>query len=173
MIRAATLAAAVVAALAVPAVAAAGGKERVLVDRFTDHYSLIAVDCSELGPYDFSIEVDGRERISVVDVYGRDGTLLQTEFHIGMRETDANTVTGKTLPLHGAVHEVWDYASGTRTIDGAVWLGTERGQGVFVQDTGRITLTLDTDEAQWVAGPHEAFFAGGVDPLVCAALDDG
>ena len=31
-------------------------------------------------------------------------------------------------------------------------------------------MTLDTYEAFFVAGPHEAFFSGGIDPVVCAAL---
>jgi hypothetical protein len=39
-----------------------------------------------------------------------------------------------------------------------------------VQDTGKISMTLDTFEAFFVAGPHEAFFSGGIDPVVCAAL---
>jgi hypothetical protein len=31
-------------------------------------------------------------------------------------------------------------------------------------------MTLDTRIAQFVAGPHAAFFAGGIDPVACAAL---
>jgi hypothetical protein len=34
-------------------------------------------------------------------------------------------------------------------------------------------LTLDTCVAQFFAGPHEAFFAGGIDNLVCVALAEG
>jgi hypothetical protein len=158
------------AAMLVPAgMASAGGKERVLVESFTESYAF-AVDCGDFGPYAFENEVEGSARVRVTDVLDRDGALLQTVFHIVLKETDTNSVSGKSLPLRTAVHEVWDYASNTRTLTGAVFLGTEPGAGTYVQDTGRITMTLDTREAQFVAGPHEAFFGGGIDPVVCEAL---
>ena len=98
-----------------------------------------------------------------------DGELLQTDLPHRLQETDTNSVSGKSLRLHGAANEVWDYASNTRTITGAVFVGNSPG-GKWVQDTGRITMTLDTRIALFVAGPHEAFFAGGVDLLACPAL---
>lgn len=149
---------------------ASSGKRRVVVERFVDEYSFVAVDCSELGPYPFSIHVEGTLRVSITDVVADDGTLLQTILHFVLDETDTNSVSGKSLPLHGALHEVLDYGSNTRTMSGAVYVGTERGRGTYVQEAGRITMTLDTRVAQFVAGPHEAFFAGGIDPAVCAAL---
>jgi hypothetical protein len=147
---------------------ASNGRERVVVERFVDEYSF-EIDCAEFAPYAFENEVEGTLRVSVTDVLADDGTLLQTVFHFVLNETDTNTVSGKILPLRGGVQEVWDYASNTRTLSGAVYIGTERGGGTYLQDTGRITMTLDTRIAQFVAGPHEGFFAG-VDMLVCAAL---
>ena len=55
-------------------------------------------------------------------------------------------------------------------MSGKVWLGTAPGEGTFVQETGRIVMTLDTHEALFLAGPHPAFFAGGIDPAICAWL---
>lgn len=63
--------------------------------------------------------------------------------------------------MHGVKNEVWDYASNAPTASGAVYIGTERGQGTYVQDTGRIVMTLDTRVAQFIAGPHEASSAAG------------
>lgn len=68
------------------------------------------------------------------------------------------------------MHEVLDWASHTRTLSGNVALGTKPGGGTYIQETGRITMTLDTREALFVAGTHEAFVAGGIDVPVCAAL---
>jgi hypothetical protein len=155
-----------VAVLASAGVAAASnGKTRVQVDRFADTY-LFAVDCGG-----FQDVASGNEHVDVTEVYStEDGTLLQTVFQVGFTETDTNSVTGKTLRLHGVAHEVWDYASNTRTLSGAVFTGTDPGHGTWVQDTGKISMTLDTFEAFFVAGPHEAFFSGGIDPVVCAAL---
>jgi hypothetical protein len=165
-------AAAIAASLILAGPAAASSRtERVVVDRFTDHYDL-AVDCSEFGPYSFENLVTGREHVRVIEVSDtRSGELLQTIFHIQLKEDDVNSVTGKVLPLHGSVHEVWDYAENTRTMDGVVWMGNAPGEGNPVQETGRIVMTLDTHEAFFVAGPHPAFFSGGIDPAVCGWLD--
>jgi hypothetical protein len=149
--------------------AASNGKTREVVDRFASGYA-DSVDCSAFGPYDFDNEFGGTQKVSVTDVYGADGTLLQTVFHITLDETETNSVTGYSLPLRGNVHEVWDYASNTRTLTGIAFLGTVRGGGTYTQDTGRITITFDTRVTTFLAGPHEAFLAGGIDYTVCAAL---
>ncbi len=144
-------------------VAGAGGKQRVVVERSSGPYEL-TVPCAG-----FDVVVSGYERVQATEVQAKDGTLLQLVLHLQFEETDTNSVTGASLTLKGSVHEVWDFASNTRTLSGKVFLGTGRG-GTWVQDTGRITLTLDTNEVRFLAGPHEAFFAGGIDPVGCAAL---
>ena len=165
-IAAAALAASLI--LAGPAVAAPR-TERVVVDRFSDTYDF-AVDCAEFGPYAFDNHVAGRERVRVTEVRELGGQLLQTIFSITIRETDTNAVTGKTLPLHGTVHEVWDYAANTRELDGVVWMGNAPGEGTVLQDSGQMIMTLDTHEALVVHGPHDVFFEGGIDPVVCGWL---
>jgi hypothetical protein len=162
-------------ALATAAVAgASNGKQRIVVERIVDEYSaLVVADCADFGPYEFSIEATGTFRASVVDVVADDGSLLQTVFHFGLDETERNSVSGRSLPLHGVVHEVWDYAANTRTVSGVAYIGTERGQGTYMQDTGRITMSLDTHIAEFVAGPHEVFFGGGIETVLCAALAEG
>lgn len=150
--------------------AAAAQKQRVVVDRFSGPYS-DSVDCSQFGPYDFTNHFEGREKVTVTEVLDGEGNLLQTVFHIAVQETQTHSGTGASIPLKGTVHEVWDYASNTRTLAGKVYLGTAPGAGNYVQDTGRIVLDLDTDEPSFEAGPHEAFYAG-LDELVCAALAD-
>ena len=100
----------------------------------------------------------------------RDGTVLRTVFHIGIIETDTNSETGRSLPLRGSVYEVWDYGANTREMSGAVWIGNEPGAGTWVQEVGRIEMTLDEHIVTFMAGPHPAFFEGGIDPAVCAAL---
>ena len=147
----------------------AAGKTRVVVDRFSEPYE-DTVSCSQFGPYAFGNHFAGTLSMTITDIRSTDGDLLQTVFKVKQRETDTNTATGKTLPLRTAAHEVWDYATNTRTISGAVWIGNEPGAGTFVQDTGRIAMDIDTHEVHFLAGPHEAFFAGGIDYSVCAAL---
>ena len=160
--------AALVAAFAVAGVAGAEGNSRVVVESFSESYAFSA-DCADFGPYAFEIEVEGSVKVRVTDVIAPDGELVQTLIHVVFRETNTNSVSGRSLPLHQAANEVWDYASNTRTITGAVFVGNSPG-GKWVQDTGRITMTLDTRIASFVAGPHEAFFGGGLDVVACSAL---
>jgi hypothetical protein len=173
MIRTLALGAAVVVVLAAAAVAgASNGTKRIVVDRAVYEYSFVAVDCSDFGSYDFSILADGMERVKITDVVASDGTVLETIFDIVLDETDTNTVSGRSLPLRGTVHEVFDWGSNTRTLTGAIFIGRDPGEGLYVQDTGRITITLDTRVAEFAAGPHEAFFGGGIEAVLCAGLAD-
>ena len=152
--------------------AGAAGKQRVVVDRYSEPYEF-AIDCSDFGPYGFDNVVSGHERKQVTEVRAADGTLLQTVFHTSFSETDTNSDSGASLGLKGAIHEVLDYGANTRTISGKVALGTRPGGGgTYIQEVGRIVMALDTFEPLFVAGPHEAFAAGGIDFPVCAALAD-
>ena len=170
MKHAAVAVAMVVVALAVVGVATASqGKSRTVVESFSESYAFSS-DCSRFGPYAFDIDVAGHVKVRVTDVVAADGEVLQTVLHVVFRETNTNSVSGGSVPLHQAANEVWDYASNMRTISGAVFVGNAPGDGTWVQDTGRIVMTLDTRIAQFVAGPHEAFFGGGLDRVACAAL---
>jgi len=147
-------------ALAGAPAALAQGKHRTVVDRFSEAYAF-AVDFDNL--------VTGRQRVQVTEVTAKDGMLLQTVFNIGLTETNANSETGEGIRVTASIHEVWDYASNTRTLSGKVWRG-KPADGELFHDVGRITMDLDTREVAFLAGPHDVFFAGGIDPVVCAAL---
>ncbi|HEV2060613.1 MAG TPA: hypothetical protein VGR11_14755 [Solirubrobacteraceae bacterium] len=158
--------------LALGGSAGAAGKHRVVVDRVNEPYEF-TIDCSDFGPYSFDNIVSGHERTRVTEVRTADGTLLQTVVHTSFSETDTNSESGASLGLKGAYHEVLDYRANTRTISGKVALGTQPGGGgTYIQEVGRIVMALDTYEPLFVAGPHDAFFAGGIDVPVCAALAD-
>jgi hypothetical protein len=159
----------ILAALGVAVPAQAAQKHREVVERI-DEDGGFTVDCSEFGPYDFDNVVAGHQTLTITEVSDRNGGLLQTVFHTRIKETDTNSVTGGSLRLTTALHEVWDYTDNTRTLTGKVFLGTQRADGTYVHETGRIVMDLDTREASFVAGPHDAFFEGGVDYPVCRAL---
>jgi hypothetical protein len=165
------VAAAIGGTLAFAGAADAAGTKRVVVERSLQQYEF-TIPCGDFGPYGFSNIVEGEQRAIVTDVYDSEGTLLRTEIHLTFRETDTNSVTGFSLPLGAGVREILDFSTNTRTMSGNVALGTQPG-GAYIHETGRIIMTLDTHEASFVAGPHDAFFSGGIDPTVCAALDAG
>lgn len=158
--------------LALGGSAGAAGKHRVVVDQVNEPYEF-TIDCSDFGPYSFDNIVSGHQRVRVTEVRADDGTVLQTVFNSTFSETDTNSESGATLGLKSAMHEVLDYGGNTRTISGKVALGTRPGGGgTYIQEVGRIVMALDTYEPLFVAGPHPAFFAGGIDVPVCAALAD-
>ncbi len=159
----------VVAAFGVAAPSQAAQKHREVVERL-DEEGGFTVDCGEFGPFDFDNVVAGHQRVTITEVRDADGTLLQTVFHTTIKETETNSVTGGSLRLTSAIREVWDYTNDTRTLTGKVFLGTKGAGGKYVQDTGRIVMGLESREATFVAGPHDAFFEGGVDYPVCRAL---
>jgi len=166
----AVAAAAVAGTLALGGSAQAAGTKRVVVDRGVVPYEF-DIDCAEFGPYSFENQVKGQQRQQVTEVFAADGTLLQTVVKTGFTETDTNSESGGSLNLTSAYHEVLDYAKNTRTLSGKVALGTRPGGGgTYIQETGRIVMALDTYEPLFVAGPHDAFFAGGIDFPVCDAL---
>lgn len=164
----AAVAAAVGGTLALAGPADAAGTKRVVVERSVQQYEF-AIPCGDFGPYGFANLVEGEQRAQVTDVFASDGTLLRTEIHLTFGETDTNSLTGASLPLKAAVREVLDWEANTRTMTGNVALGTQAG-GPYIHEVGRIVMTIDTHEVSFLAGPHDAFFAGGIDPRVCGAL---
>lgn len=162
-------AAAVAGTFALAGQAGAADTKRVVVERSVQSYDF-RVDCSEFGPHEFENVVEGTQRAQVTDIVAADGTVLQTVIHLTFIETDTNSVTGTSLGLKAAVREVLDWSTNTRTMTGKVALGTRPGGGPYIQEVGRIVMTIDTHETSFVAGPHDAFFAGGIDPAVCNAL---
>ena len=125
-------------------------------------------DCTEAG-YDFTMEWEGVEHVTIKDRFDAGGELIGFTLHIRFREVDTNTATGKTVVMRGSETENWDLVAGTRTLTGATFIGNQPGAGTFIQDTGRIVIDLETGEAISIAGPHEGFH-NGVDETVCAAL---
>jgi hypothetical protein len=160
--RSTIITAAVVAALSVGAPSALASAPDV-VDRFSQPYSG-SVDCG-----DFTIEYSGIQHWTARLWLDESGESILEKFHIRFNETDVNTSTGKTLLAHGSSTEYWDYVAGTRTLDGAVFMGTDKGVGTFIHDSGRLILDLETDEALSMSGPHEGF-ENGIDETFCAAL---
>ena len=160
--------AALAAALLLPATADAAKRERVLVERVTFPYDGTA-DCGT-----FSIAYEGDQRFTAWDIF-EDGELVETVFIQSFTETNTSSATGTSLTLRGRVREVWEYDEGTRTVSGAVYIGTRAGAGTWVHDSGRITMTLEDRIASFLAGPKEVFLGGGLDAYACrvfAALDE-
>ena len=131
-------------AVMVPTVAAGG------LTKVRSQYPLVfpgSVDCGTFQD-NYLDMYDVRE----IDVYDASGTLLRIEYHAEHTSIDRNSVTGFTLEEHGHFFEVDDYVTGTITITGNSEVANRKGEGVVIQDTGRVIYDANFDVA---------FFAGG------------
>jgi hypothetical protein len=161
-----TTAAAAIAALSVATPAALASKPDV-VDRFSEPYSG-SVECSVAGS-EFTMVYSGIQHWTAKLWLDDSGESVRESFHVRFRETSVNTSTQKTVLAHGSSTEDWDFAAGTRTINGAVFMGSDQGVGTFIHDSGRLILDLETDEALSMSGPHEGY-ENGIDETICAAV---
>ncbi len=126
--------------------------------------------------------VDG-PHIDVIDCGSFTATLVRTFVAIDHATFDASgnlvrdqvnaqmtgsltSSTGLVVPLSGSVRVLFDATTGSLTFDGRVFMGTRRGSGEVVQDTGRYVVAAD-DTVLQDAGPHDV----EDDPTIfCTAL---
>ncbi|MHA7279850.1 hypothetical protein ACX80H_08875 [Arthrobacter sp. MDT2-2] len=86
-------------------------------------------------------------------------------------DTWVNLSTQKTIVIRGRFIQTWDAATGDLTIVGFRYLVNERGEGVTIQEVGRIVYTDRTEqEVISMAGQHELYRAELIDPAICSAL---
>ena len=122
------------------------------------------------GPYgwSFSNEVNGEETLRVDTFYDAAGNVTKVVNHDSFRETDRNSVTGKTLSLTSSRTETFDLLAGTRTVAGRSYLMTIPGAGAVILDAGRTVFDAPF-HVVFAKGPHDPLF-GDIDEMVCNAL---
>ena len=157
-----------IAALVTAGSASARTPTREVLGSFAYEFT---VDCRPHG-LDFSIDVEGQESVWVETFYGTGGEPTRIVVHSSFTETDTNTLSGKTLPFRGRLVRTFDLATGTRTDVSTMFLMTEPGSGIVIQDVGRVVFDASF-HVSFEAGHHEVLHGGAgphLDELVCAAL---
>jgi hypothetical protein len=81
--------------------------------------------------------------VHVLTFYDENGTPVKQVFHVHRVSIDTNSVTGKTLNSSADRIVTFDLITGTDTIDGQNDNTTYPGQGVVVQDVGKVILNAD------------------------------
>jgi hypothetical protein len=130
-----------------------------------------SVDCSPHG-FDFTIDVRGEESVWVETFYDENGEPTRTVVHSSFKETDTNVVSGKALSFGGLIVRTFDLITGTRTDVGRMFLMTDPGRGMVIQDVGRVVFDAPF-HVSFEAGHHEVLQGGTgshLDELVCTAL---
>lgn len=147
--------AAVALALALPARATPP-----LSETFTDS----GIDVASCDGFDAIIERNFSGRATVY--FDNEGNPVRVQVLVNVTGSLTNSVTGKSLPLHGHVLFVDDFTTGLVTFVGPVFIVNERGAGSVIKDTGRIRF--DGDEMVFEAGPHDAIDTNG--EIFCTAV---
>ena len=157
--RLALAATALTLAITVPAFGRA--PERDHVDQFFSG----VIDCGSF--QDAFVE---EEVADLVWFFDADGRPLRFVVHVSQYSTDVNSVTGLTLHERNRHMSTFDFATGEVTLDGAIERANLAGEGIVLQDIGRLRFSTAPDgtlDFTFVAGHHDALI-GGRD--VCDAL---
>jgi len=125
------------------------------------------VSCAPYG-LPFSNLVSGEETLRIDTFYDAAGQATKVVIHDSFRETDRNSVSGKTLTAAANRLDSTDLVQGTRTVSGRSFLMTSSGAGVVIHDTGRNVFDAPF-HVSFSAGPHDVLF-GDVNELACNAL---
>jgi len=93
---------------------------------------------------------------TVTDFYDQEGNLLREVVHVRFIGTATNDVTGKTIPVVGVRHLIFDFVNETFTETGVLRHVTVPGQGIVLHESGRLIAPFDeTLPPLFVAGKHQ------------------
>ena len=127
-----------------------------------------SVDCSPYSLY-FENVVQGEETFFVETFYDAQGAATKVVVHDSFRETDTNSVTGKTLDFAANRTDTFDLVTGIRTVSGRSFLVTDPGRGVIIQNAGHVIFD-SLFHVSFASGPHHDPLFGDIDQLSCTAL---
>ena len=156
------------ATLAFPAAASATPPERFSFSGSGSEPGFIHCD-----GFDINLDTSGTEDVTVY--FNEAGEIVK--FVVRNRATDilTNSVTGKTVVNRGVFQEIFTRIDGTdeftHVLVGFRFMGTSPGEGLVLQDAGRIVYSPDEEQILFLAG-HHFDVPGGPDAeaLFCAAL---
>jgi hypothetical protein len=101
--------------------------------------------------------------------YDQQGSATKVVVHDSFRETDTNSVTGKTLDFAANRTETFDFVAGTRVVSGRSFLVTDPSLGVLIYDIGHVVFDAPF-HVSFASGPHHDPLFGDIDQLACTAL---
>lgn len=168
MYRSITLAAlALVLALLAPTTAAADRpvvveKQNALTRDFAGN-----PDCQQYG-YGFTYSEHFDVVRTVTQFLDSNGEVIREVRQIRFVGTATNDQSGKSLPVNGVRHLVFDFGTGTLTESGVLRHVTVPGGGIVLHQSGRVVIRLEDEALLSAAGQHQ-LLTGDLGRF-CAAL---
>jgi hypothetical protein len=103
------------------------------------------------------------------------GEVVKVIVRTNVADVLTNSVTGKTVVNRGVFQETFtridDTDEFTQALTGFRFMGTSPGEGVVLQDVGRIVFSPGEEEILFLAGQHNLLDEEvDVPPVFCAAL---
>jgi hypothetical protein len=156
-----------IAAVAAPVASAAANREVVEKGSVaTLHFE--GLDAC-LADYGFTYTGDYVRTRTTTLWFDAAGTLVKEVLIIHFDGTETNdSDPTKSLTVNGERRLVFDYVAGTFTETGALRHVTAKGEGMVLQQVGRVVNTIDFSANLFTGGPHD-MDAGNWDAF-CAAL---
>lgn len=123
----------------------------------------------------FEIDLDTTGTVDGTVFFNGSGEVIKVIVRSRATDILTNSATGKTLVNRGVFQQVFTRIGGTdeftHSLVGFRFMGTSPGQGLVLQDVGRIEYSPDEEEILFIAGHHFDIPGGpDVDALFCAAL---
>jgi hypothetical protein len=150
--------------VAIPTAASATVEKSVNPFDFTfeDELGAELCDVDEFLVHEFGVE-------RVTEFFNKDGDLER--IHVNVTGSSEITGDGELLAWENfAFMVIIDFEEGTISQNGNVFNIHVTGEGVVVNDSGRIVFSLEDDSLLAVNGPHEAFFTPPP-VLICEAIN--
>jgi hypothetical protein len=120
----------------------------------------------------YAIDLATTERVDGTVYFNRAGEVVKFLVHTRATDILTNTVTGKTVVNRGVFQELFTRIRGTdeftHALTGFRFMGTSPGEGVVLQDVGRIEYSVPDEQILFQAGQHHV--PEDAQELFCAAL---
>jgi hypothetical protein len=121
----------------------------------------------------FEISLDTTSSGSVIVFFDETGEPIKFIVQSRGADTLTNSVSGKTVVNRFVFEELFTRIDGTdeftHALVGFRFMGTAPGEGLFIQDVGRIVYSPEEEQILFLAGQHEAEDSD-VGAAFCAAL---
>lgn len=150
---------AIVAALALATLVAplASAANREVVERRSVATLVFdGLDACLLAGYGFTYTGTYERTRTTTAWYDADGALVKEVLIVhfdGIEVNDSDAT--KWLTVNGERRLVFDYAAGTFSETGALRHVTARGEGIVLQQVGKVVNAIDFSENLFTAGPHQ------------------
>jgi hypothetical protein len=122
--------------------------------------------------YDIDLETAGAE--DFVFYFDDSGEVVKVMVRSRATDIFTNSVTGKTVVNRGAFQQLFvridDTDEFTHSLSGYRFMATSPGDGVVLQDVGRIEYVGEQEDIVFLAGQHHVPDGPEAEEVFCAAL---